>query len=68
LIEKNLLISADIYGPSIPALLGLDSNRPNVDEHNKIIPLEAHGLKAMSIGFLVNKNDAVMWRGPMVQV
>jgi len=58
------LLDADIYGPSLPVMLGL-SRRPTV-ENEKMIPLEAWGLKAMSIGFLVDPQTAMIWRGPMV--
>jgi len=58
------LLDADIYGPSIPAMLGV-KGQPNTDgEH--IIPKEAYGLKVMSIGFLVEEDTAMIWRGPMV--
>jgi ATP-binding protein involved in chromosome partitioning len=58
------LLDADIYGPSIPSMLGV-KGQPNTDgEH--IIPKEAHGLKVMSIGFLVEEDTAMIWRGPMV--
>jgi ATP-binding protein involved in chromosome partitioning len=58
------LLDADIYGPSLPVMLGL-SKRPEVVE-GRMIPLEAWGLKAMSIGFLVDPQTAMIWRGPMV--
>jgi ATP-binding protein involved in chromosome partitioning len=58
------LIDADIYGPSIPLMMGLNE-RPQM-ENQKLIPLEAHGVKVMSIGFLVDPMQAVIWRGPMV--
>lgn len=58
------LLDADIYGPSIPSMLGV-KGQPNTDgEH--ILPKEAHGLKVMSIGFLVEEDTAMIWRGPMV--
>jgi ATP-binding protein involved in chromosome partitioning len=61
------LIDADIYGPSIPLMLGVNE-RPKVSKiGNKsvLIPVLKHGLKLMSIGFLVEQNDAIVWRGPM---
>jgi ATP-binding protein involved in chromosome partitioning len=58
------LLDADIYGPSVPRLLGL-SGKPQV-QNQKLIPAAAFGLKAMSIGFLVADDQAVIWRGPMV--
>ncbi len=58
------LLDADIYGPSLPRMLGL--SRKPVVENERMIPLEAWGLKAMSIGFLVEEDTAMIWRGPMV--
>ena len=58
------LLDADIYGPSLPRMLGLN-RKPEV-RGDKMLPLEAWGLKAMSIGFLVEENAAMIWRGPMV--
>lgn len=63
------IMDADIYGPSIPVMLGLKDAQPKVVEQNgkpMMIPLEAHGIKALSIGFLVDDAQAVVWRGPMV--
>jgi ATP-binding protein involved in chromosome partitioning len=59
------LLDADVYGPSAPALLGMEGERPLTRE-GKLIPLERHGVKAMSIGFLLEEGQAVLWRGPMV--
>jgi ATP-binding protein involved in chromosome partitioning len=58
------LLDADIYGPSIPGMLGIQ-NEPKVID-GKLIPLEAFGLKLMSIGFLAGADKAMVWRGPMV--
>ena len=58
------LLDADIYGPSVPRLFGLD-DKPKV-ENNKLVPLEAFGVKIMSMGFLVDQNVPMVWRGPMV--
>lgn len=61
------LIDADVYGPSIPLMLGL-KNKPQVYQDNKtmkMIPLERFNIKVMSIGFLVDDNAPVIWRGPM---
>jgi ATP-binding protein involved in chromosome partitioning len=58
------LLDADIYGPSLPLMLGLD-RRPDL-HGDRMVPLEAWGLKAMSIGFLVSADTAMIWRGPMV--
>jgi ATP-binding protein involved in chromosome partitioning len=62
------LLDADIYGPSIPLMFGLQNEKPEaqpVNGHAMMLPLEAHGVKVMSIGFLVDPNTAVVWRGPM---
>lgn len=60
------LLDADVYGPSIPRMLGL-SQKPETGAGNKLIPLEAYGLKAMSIGLIVDEDTPMIWRGPMVQ-
>jgi ATP-binding protein involved in chromosome partitioning len=58
------ILDADVFGPSLPRLLGL-KERPEL--HGKMLkPLAAHGVKAMSIGFLVGEEEAMIWRGPMV--
>ena len=59
------LMDADVYGPSIPKMLGVESARPFV-QGDKILPIEAHGVKLMSMGFMVEPDKAVIWRGPMV--
>ncbi len=59
------ILDADIYGPSIPTMLALHQD-PLVNENNKIIPPEAHGLKVMSFGFFAPEETAVIWRGPMI--
>lgn len=59
------LLDADIYGPSVPRLLGI--NRKPVSDGQKLQPIEKFGLKAMSIGFLVGEDSPLVWRGPMVQ-
>ncbi len=59
------LLDADIYGPSVPRLFGLHG-KPKT-ENNKLTPLEKHGVKVMSIGFIVEEDAPVIWRGPMVQ-
>ncbi len=58
------LLDADIYGPSIPLMMGINE-KPRL-QGQKLLPLEAHGVKVMSIGFLVDPMQAVIWRGPMV--
>lgn len=61
------LLDADIYGPSIPTLLNLYDKPTALDEHT-IAPIETNGLQVMSVGFfLKNEQDALIWRGPMVQ-
>src|SRR5262245_37032787 len=57
------LLDADIYGPSVPIMMGVPCP---VDQHTTPLPLERHGLKLMSIGFVVPPERAVIWRGPMV--
>jgi ATP-binding protein involved in chromosome partitioning len=59
------VLDADIYGPSLPMLTGL-SERPTSRDGQRLDPLEAHGVKVMSIGFLVDPEQALIWRGPMV--
>ena len=58
------LLDADIYGPSLPLMLGLN-RKPDI-RGKRMVPLEAWGLRAMSIGFLVDPETAMVWRGPMV--
>ncbi|MCA1779502.1 MAG: iron-sulfur cluster carrier protein ApbC [Xanthomonadaceae bacterium] len=58
------VLDADIYGPSQPRMLGL-SGRPETTEDKRIVPMQAHGLQAMSIGVLVDVDQAMIWRGPM---
>ncbi|MCB8823020.1 Mrp/NBP35 family ATP-binding protein [Microvirga rosea] len=62
---KTGLLDADIYGPSMPKLLGI-SGKPQVLENRVLEPMTAYGLKVMSIGFLVEEEAAMIWRGPMV--
>ena len=62
------LIDADIYGPSVPTMLGLQSARPTIqkiDDKNKIVPVDYLGMQVMSIGFLIQDKQPVAWRGPM---
>ena len=62
------LLDADIYGPSVPIMLGIRDERPKMMEVNgkgMIVPMERYGIKAMSIGLLIDEKQAVMWRGPM---
>jgi ATP-binding protein involved in chromosome partitioning len=60
------VLDADVWGYSIPRMYGLGSTRPPVSAERKIVPLEAHGVKVMSIGFFVEEDAAVVWRGPML--
>lgn len=60
------LVDVDIYGPSIPTMFGLETAKPRVNEQRRIIPLEKYGVKLLSMGFLVDPDKAVIWRGPMV--
>jgi len=60
------LLDADIYGPSVPRLLGIHG-KPEPGEGNKLKPIQKFGIKAMSIGFLVGEDTPMVWRGPMVQ-
>ncbi len=63
--HKVGLLDADIYGPSIPRLLNIKDHHPTAKD-KKIQPLEAYGLKIMSMGFLVDEDKPMIWRGPMV--
>lgn len=59
------LLDADIYGPSIPLMMGT-SGRPQLNSENKIMPMERFGVQIMSLGFLLPDDQAVVWRGPLV--
>ena len=59
------VLDADIYGPSIPRMLGL-TGRPETTPERRILPRQAHGLQAMSIGLMVEEDTPMIWRGPMV--
>ena len=60
------ILDADIYGPSQPLMLGLADQRPTSPDGKRLRPLESHGVRAMSIGFLVDQAQPMVWRGPMV--
>ncbi len=63
------LLDGDIYGPSIPLMLGLEDEKPLLEDfngRNYMVPIEKYGIKILSIGFLVEKKQAIVWRGPMV--
>ena len=63
--KKVGILDADIYGPSVPRMIGI-SGKPRVSENKKLIPLESYGIKCMSIGFLVSEETPTIWRGPMI--
>jgi ATP-binding protein involved in chromosome partitioning len=58
------LMDADVYGPNVPRMMGVNSPPPVVNE--KIIPLQAHGVKVISLGFLIERDQPAIWRGPIV--
>ena len=60
------LLDADIYGPSIPQMLGLAGKQPESSDGEKMDPLEAHGVQTMSIGYMIDVDSPMVWRGPMV--
>lgn len=59
------IVDTDIYGPSIPTMFNV-RERPNINRRRKLIPLEKYGVKLLSMGLLVDQDQAVVWRGPMV--
>ena len=59
------LLDADIFGPSIPKMFGVEDARPVADDEGRIVPIEKYGIKLLSIGFFVNTGSAVVWRGAM---
>ena len=60
------VLDADIYGPSIPRMLGI-TGQPEPTDNQKLAPMQAHGIKAMSMGVLVDEDTPMIWRGPMAQ-
>jgi len=61
------ILDSDIYGPNVPMMMGIPENqRPDLTPQQHMIPLEGHGIKVMSIGFLVDPGKAIIWRGPML--
>lgn len=60
------LCDIDIFGPSVPILMGSNAGPPPLDDEKRMIPPLAHGIKLMSIGFMVDGKEAMVWRGPMV--
>ena len=59
------LLDADVYGPSVPSLFGCLEQKPELEDQ-KMIPLERYGVKLMSMGFLIEEDQPVIWRGPML--
>jgi len=59
------LLDADVYGPSVPIMLGV-TGRPHVTENKRIFPIEKYGLRLMSVGFFLDDDSPVIWRGPLV--
>jgi ATP-binding protein involved in chromosome partitioning len=59
------LLDADVYGPSVPMMMGVRDERP-LAQNQKIVPIERYGVRMMSLGFLLEEGQAVLWRGPMV--
>ena len=64
--QKVGLLDADIYGPSVPRMMGVAGAKPEVTDKQKIVPVRAFGINVMSMGFLVEEGLAVIWRGPML--
>lgn len=60
------LLDADVYGPSIPTMLGMQDAQPETAASKKLVPVEAHGLKTLSIGYLSDPDAPMIWRGPIV--
>jgi len=63
--HKTGLLDLDIYGPSLPIIMGINSS-PEISEDKKLIPIDIHGVKAMSFGFISGNNAPTIWRGPLV--
>ena len=62
---KAGIVDADIYGPSIPTMMGV-KQKPELNEKNKMVPIERHGIKSNSIGYMVDQDGALVWRGAMI--
>ena len=60
------LLDADVYGPNAPAMLGLDDRTPDATGDDEMVPREAHGVRVLSMGFVADEDDPVIWRGPLV--
>jgi len=64
--KKVGILDADIYGPSLPTMLGIaEGTRPEVSDGNRFVPMEVHGIQMMSMGVLTTDDTPVVWRGPM---
>ena len=63
---KVAILDADIYGPSIPLMMGVAGEQPTTEDGKSLDPLVAHGVQVMSIGFLIDADQPMVWRGPMV--
>ncbi|MEM9375625.1 MAG: Mrp/NBP35 family ATP-binding protein [Pseudomonadota bacterium] len=61
------LLDADIYGPSIPTMLGVEAASPDTNERSQLIPVKAYGIETLSIGYLTDADSPMIWRGPIVQ-
>ena len=64
--HRTGLLDADVYGPSVPTMLGLTDEKPEVRPDRRIVPVEKFGLRAISMGMFVGERTPVIWRGPMV--
>lgn len=65
--RKIGLLDGDVYGPSLPKLTGTEDVQPELDADKRLRPVETHGLKLVSLGHLMSRDQAVIWRGPMAQ-
>jgi ATP-binding protein involved in chromosome partitioning len=63
---KVAILDADIYGPSQPRMLGVSKLKPDTTAEGKLLPILGHGMQSMSIGYLVDEDNPMIWRGPMV--
>ncbi len=63
--RRTGLLDSDIYGPSVPMMLGLEDRQPEIRDH-KMVPLERHGVRSVSIGYLLDRQTPLIWRGPML--
>ena len=63
---KVAILDADIYGPSQPKMLGVSGKKPKTNQDGKLLPIVAHGIQSMSVGYLIAEGTPMIWRGPMV--